>query len=521
MALAIVDGDNVRNQVEVEHRDDREEFEASAGDTVVLGIDPRGNDNGHGGNGNGNGGNGNGYGGNGNGDGRGDRPVAHECTYQDFMKFQPLNFKGTEGVGGLIRWCEKMETVFHISNCPERYQNNDMATYTQRFYELTMMCTKMVPEEEDQVEKVIGCLPNNIQGNLIAAEPTRLQDAVRIANNLMDKKLKVYMVKNTKNKRIFNTNHKDNRRQQPPFKQLNTRGQNVARAYTAGKNKKKVYGERDSMSDVAVTTQETLGPNQRVVTCFKCGAQGHYRKECPKVKNQNHGNKPRVLDARGKAYVLGGGDVNLGPNTATGDKYDKGKKSMLSIILCVKAQKYMEKGCQLFLAQVTMKENKDKLKEKRLEDVPIVRNFPEVFPKDLPGLPPIRQVEFQIDLVLGKGFIRPSSSPWGASVLFIKKKDGSLRMCIGYRELNKLTVKNRYPLLRVDDLFDQLQGSSLYSKIDLRSSYHQLRVRDEDIPNTVFRTSYGHHEFQVTPFGLTNAPAVFIDLIKGMQAFVG
>ncbi|GJU85404.1 putative reverse transcriptase domain-containing protein [Tanacetum coccineum] len=150
--------------------------------------------------------------------------------------------------------------------------------------------------------------------------------------------------------------------------------------------------------------------------------------------------------------------------------------------------------------------------------------FPEAFPEDFLGLPPTRQVEFQIDLVPGaapvvrapyrlapaemkelseqlqelsdKGFIRPSSSPWGAPVLFVKKKDGSFRMCIDYRELNKLTVKNRYPLPRIDDLFDQLQGSSVYSKIDLRSDYHQLRVREEDIPKTAFRTRYGHYEFQ-------------------------
>ncbi|GKF93836.1 putative reverse transcriptase domain-containing protein, partial [Tanacetum coccineum] len=136
--------------------------------------------------------------------------------------------------------------------------------------------------------------------------------------------------------------------------------------------------------------------------------------------------------------------------------------------------------------------------------------------EDLPGLPPTRQVEFQIDLVPGaapvarapyqltelsdKGFIRPSSSPWGAPVLFVNKKDGSFRMCIDYRELNKLMVKNRYPLPRIDDLFDQLQGSSVYSKIDLRSGYHQLRVREEDILKTAFRTRYGHYEFQVMPF---------------------
>ncbi|GJS34291.1 putative reverse transcriptase domain-containing protein [Tanacetum coccineum] len=628
-----------------------------------------GNDNG---NGNGNGNNG---GDNGNGNenhnvtGRGDRLVARECTYQDFMKCQPTSFKGTEGVVGLIRWIKKMETVFHISNCPEKYQvkyatctlldsvltwwnshkrtirtdaayalswrelmklmtevycprneiqkmetelwnlsvkNNDIANYTQRFQELTMMYTKMVPEEEDRVEKFIGGLPNNIQGNVIATEPTRLQDAVRIANNLMDQKLKGYATRNAENKRRLDNNYGKNHGQQPPHKRQNTGGQNVARAYVAGNNEEREY-------DLASLQQ---------------------------IKNQNRGNKARVPDARGRAYALGGGDVNPGSNTVTGtfllndhhaymlfdsgadrsfvsntfsallditpyaldvsyaieladgrtsetntvlmgctlgllghpfnidlmpielgsfdviigmdwlaknhavivcdekivripygneilivqgDKGAKEKKSKLSIISCEKAQKYIEKGCQLFLAQVTVKENKDKSEEKRLEDVPTVRDFPEVFPEDLPGLPPTRQVEFQIDLVPGaapvarapyrlapsemeelstqlqelsdKGFIRPSSSPWGAPVLFVKKKDGSFRMCIDYRELNKLTVKNRYPLPRIDDLFDQLQGSSVYSKIDLRSGYHQLRVRDEDIPKTAFRTRYGHYEF--------------------------
>ncbi|GJV68114.1 putative reverse transcriptase domain-containing protein [Tanacetum coccineum] len=212
--------------------------------------------------------------------------------------------------------------------------------------------------------------------------------------------------------------------------------------------------------------------------------------------------------------------------------------SRLKVISCIKARKYIERGSQLFLAQVTEKEPS----KKQLQDVPVIRNFPEVFPDDLPGLPPSRQVEFRIELVPGaapvarapyrlapselkelsdqlkelleKGFIRPSSSPWGAPVLFVKKKDGSFRMCIDYRELNKLTVKNRYPLPRIDDLFDQLQGSSIYSKIDLRSGYHQLRIREEDIPITAFRTRYGHYEFQVMPFGLTNAPAVFMDLMN-------
>ena len=126
----------------------------------------------------------------------------------------------------------------------------------------------------------------------------------------------------------------------------------------------------------------------------------------------------------------------------------------------------------------------------------------------------MQELSTQLQELLDKGFIRPSFSPWGAPVLFVKKKDGSFRMCIDYRELNKLTIKNRYPLPRIDDLFDQLQGSSYYSKIDLRSGYHQLRIQEESIPKTAFRTRYGHYEFLVMPFGLTNAPAVFIDLMN-------
>ncbi|GJT43889.1 putative nucleotidyltransferase, ribonuclease H [Tanacetum coccineum] len=180
--------------------------------------------------------------------------------------------------------------------------------------------------------------------------------------------------------------------------------------------------------------------------------------------------------------------------------------------------------------------------DKKQEEIVVVRDFPEVFPDDLSGLPPIWEIEFRIELVpratsvakspyrlapseleelsgqlkelQDKGFIRPSSSPWGAPILFIKKKDGSFRMCIDYRELNKLTIKNRYPLPRIDDLFDQLQGSQFFLKIDLRSGYHQLRVHEDDIPKTAFRTRYGHFEFIVMPFGLTNAPAIFIDLMN-------
>nr|GEU95973.1 hypothetical protein [Tanacetum cinerariifolium] len=191
-----------------------------------------------------------------------------------------------------------------------------------------------------------------------------------------------------------------------------------------------------------------------------------------------------------------------------GDGRNNGHESRLNVILCTK--KYLLKGCPIFLAHVTMKGAEDESKKKRLEDVPIVQDFPKVFPEDLLD---------QIKELADKGFIRTSSSPWGAPILFVKKKDGSLWMCIDYRELYKLPVKNRYPLPRIDDLFDQLQGSSVYSKINLRSGYHQLRVWEEDISKTAFRTRYGHYKFQVMPFGLTNAPAVFMDRMNREQLY--
>ncbi|GJZ15244.1 putative reverse transcriptase domain-containing protein [Tanacetum coccineum] len=188
---------------------------------------------------------------------------------------------------------------------------------------------------------------------------------------------------------------------------------------------------------------------------------------------------------------------------------DKGV-SRLKVVSCIKARKYIERGCHLFLAHVTESNSK----EKRMEDVPVSRNFPEVFPEELPGLPPPRQVEFRIDLVPRAAPVARAPYRLAPSEMKELSKDGSFRTCIDYRELNKLTVKNRYPLPRIGDLFDQLQGSSVYSKIDLRSGYHQLRIKEEDIPITAFRTRYSHFEFQVMPFGLTNAPVVFKDLMN-------
>ncbi|GJX20316.1 reverse transcriptase [Tanacetum coccineum] len=239
-----------------------------------------------------------------------------------------------------------------------------------------------------------------------------------------------------------------------------------------------------------------------------------------------------TIDCYSKRVIFG--DLNNPEFIYHGSRLGK----PLKIISALKARTLISHGCEGFLASI-----KDtSLDGPRLESHPVVRNFPDVFPDELPGLPPEREVDFTIDLIPGaqpiskapyrmapvelkelkdqlqelleRGFIRPSVSPWGAPVLFVKKKDGSMRLCIDYRELNRITVRNRYPLPRIDDLFDQLQGAKFFSKIDLRSGYHQLRVKEQDISKTAFRTRYGHYEFLVMPFGLTNAPAVFMDLMN-------
>jgi len=211
----------------------------------------------------------------------------------------------------------------------------------------------------------------------------------------------------------------------------------------------------------------------------------------------------------------------------------------LRFISSVQLKRSLRKGCQMF-AVTSLNEGDDS----SLEIYPVLSEFPDVFPKELPGLPPKREIDFSIELkpgtepiskapyrmttpelrelqvqlqeLLDLGMIRPSISPWGAPVIFVKKKDGSLRLCIDYRQLNQVTIRNQYPLPRIDDLFDQMKGATVFSKIDLRSGYHQLRVKDEDIPKTAFRTRFGHYEFVVVPFGLTNAPGVFMSLMNSV-----
>ncbi|BBN68081.1 transposable element gene, partial [Prunus dulcis] len=160
---------------------------------------------------------------------------------------------------------------------------------------------------------------------------------------------------------------------------------------------------------------------------------------------------------------------------------------------------------------------RSKIRGLKLEDIPVVREFLDVFPEDLPGLPPHREIEFTIELFQERTLYLKHHTEWHQQMLFVKKNDGTMRLCIDYRQLNKVMVRNRYPLPRIDDLFDQLKGAKVFSKIDLRSGYHQLRIKEEDVPKTTFRTRYGHYEFLVMPFGLTNAPASFMNLMNRSQ----
>ncbi|GJV90280.1 putative reverse transcriptase domain-containing protein [Tanacetum coccineum] len=540
----------------------------------------RGNKNGGNG-GNRNGGNrGNEENGNGNRNGNhgmnygGFMPVAQECTFQDFLKCNPHNFSGTEGIVRLTRWFEKMETVFNISNCPPKYQAMNwvglMKLMTEVYCprnEIQKMETELWNltngplHEEDKLKRFIGGLPNNIQGNVIATNPARLQNAIHIANQLMDKKLQGYAARSAENKRRMESNPRDNHKQQPPFKRPNISGQNVARAYAARNNERKGYvgplpyynkyrlhheglctvrcgnckkvGHLTKECRAAVTpnTQRAAVGNQPSVICYECRRPGHFRKDCPKLRSQNRGNQTRNRvgnktgnqtggnEATAKAYVIGRGGTNPDSNVVMGtfllnncyasmlfdlDADRSFVSNTFSALLDVAPTTLdishpfdidlmpVELGSfdviigmdWLAKYHVLIICNDKVVRIPYGDEVLIIQGDNYDGGNDLPGLPPVRQVEFQINLVpraarvarslyrlapaemqelftqlqelSDRGFIRPSSSPWGASVLFVKKKDCSFRMCIDYRELNKLTVKNRYPLPRIDDLFDQL-----------------------------------------------------------------
>nr|GEW63127.1 putative reverse transcriptase domain-containing protein [Tanacetum cinerariifolium] len=453
--------------------------------------------------GNGNGGNGNG-GTNGNGNGneggnghnfKGLMHVARECTYQDFLKCQPLSFNGTEGVVGLTRWFEKMETVFHISSCPEKYQaayamswsdlmmlmievhypkneiqkietelwnlvmkGNDLTAYTRIFQEMMLLCTIMVLNEEDKFERFMRGLPDNIQGNVIAAEPTKLQDKIRIANNLMDQKLK-----------------------------------------------------RDCKVVVTPNAQRAPVGNQSSIVCYECGRPRHFRKDCPKLRNQNRGNQTgnktrnqtEGNEATSRAYAIGGGGANPNSNVVTGT----------FLLNNCYASMLFDSGADMSFMSFTF--------SALLDVAPFTLDTSYAIEFTDGRISKTNVVLRDCTLgILGHSF----------DINLMPVELGSFDVIIGMNWLEKYHVLivcdekvvhipygDKVLIIRGDDCDGG--RSRVYSKIDLRSGYHQLRVREEDIPETTFRTRYGYYEFQVMPFILTNAPTIFMDLMN--QAEVG
>ncbi|GJZ67666.1 putative reverse transcriptase domain-containing protein, partial [Tanacetum coccineum] len=442
----------------------------------------------------------------------------------------------------------------------------------------------MFLEESDKIERYVGGLPDMIYKSVVASKPKTMQEATKIATELMDKRIRTFAEHQRENKR----KQDNNQQQQPQNKRLNT-----GRAYAAGTGEKKLYGgsKPNALSEI-ITMMVRVLPNatSQKPICYECGTQGHFKRECPKLKNNNNrGNPAGNVNALAKVYAVGHAGINPDSNIMTNTFLLNNR--YVSFLFDTGADRsfvYTAFSSQIDITPTTLDHYYDvELADERIIGLNIILrgytlnilNHPfniDLMPIELgsfdaiigmdwlvkyqaiivcaekiiripwgnetlivhgdKSLPLTRQVEFQIDLILGaapvarapyrlapsemkelseqlkqlfkKGFIRPSSSPWGALILFVKKNDGSFRMCIDYQKLNKLIVKNRYPLPRINDLFDQLQGSNVYSKINVRSGYHQLRVRKEDIPKMAFQTRYGHYEFQVMPFGLTNAPAI-------------
>nr|GEV76159.1 putative reverse transcriptase domain-containing protein [Tanacetum cinerariifolium] len=522
--------------------------------------------------------------------------TTHECTYSDLLKCQPLNFTGTKGFDGLTQWFEKMESVFRISNYIVACQIK-FATCTL-LGKLALTCGRMFPEESDEVKKYVHGLPDILQGNVMVSKSKTMQEAIEFATELMDQKICTFADRQAKNKRKLDDKTKNNQTQKQPYKK-----QNVTRAVCTKVQQLQESYCRSPAANANANNQRNSRAIQRVITCFECGVQGHYKKACPKLKNNNRGNRARNDGATAKAYALGNAGKTPNSNVVTGmflinynyasilfdtgadrsfvstafsslieiipttidhdydveladekiirvntiirgctlnflnhpfnidlmpveivsfdviigmdwlsmyhavivcdekivripfgneilivhdDESNNGHESLLNIISCTKTQKYLLKGCHIFLAHVTTKKAKDKSEDKRLEDVLVIRDFPKVILEDLQGIPPTRQVEFQIYLIpsvalvarapyrlapfeikelsdqlqklFDKSFIRPSSLPWGVLILFVKKKDGLFQMCTDYRELNKLTMKNRYPLPRIDDYSINFKG---------------------------------------------------------------
>nr|GEV56708.1 hypothetical protein [Tanacetum cinerariifolium] len=471
------------------------------------------------------------YGDNNNDSGTGKKrqmTTLRDCFYTDFLKCQPMSFQGTEGFVGLTR-CALTWWNSHI-----RAVGQDVA-YSMPWAALKRIITnKIFPKELAKVERYIDGLPDMIHGSVKASKPQLMQEAIEFATAMMDKNMLTHAECQAEN--------------------------NVARAYTAGKGVRKPYGGTKALCPKCNYHHD--GPC--VPKCTNCNKIGHLARDCkgrPASNNNNQNNnnnnnqKAQGATTRGnragngnvvaRAYDAGTAGTNPNSNVVMDHGYDvelvDGRIIWLNTLIRGCTLNFLNHPFNIDLMPVEMgscdviigmdwlvKYHAVIVCDEKLVCVPF---GDEILIFHVPGATPVARAPYrlapsemkelldQLKEFADKGFIRRSSSPWGASVLFVKKKDGSFRMCIDYRELNKLTVKNRYPLPRIDDLFNQLQGSSVYSKIDLILGYHQISVREEDIPKNVFKTRYGDYEFQVMSFGLTNAPAVFMDLMNREQLY--
>ncbi|GJR92872.1 putative reverse transcriptase domain-containing protein [Tanacetum coccineum] len=462
------------------------------------------------------------------------------CSYKEFLACNPKEYDGKGGVVVLTRWIEgKMEFMMIQEFCPSHEMqkletelwNHAMvgaghAAYTDRFHELARLVPHLVTPESRMIERYVYGLALQIREMVAATEPKTIQKADKNGRD-------------------------DNKR---------TRTGN---AFATTVNP--VGRENTGTWPKCTTCNSYHAPGGPCRTCFNCNRPGHLAKDCRGVSRNVNPVNGRNLTVRAVRvhrghcicykfeieYMLVG--------SCRDDKVIKGcKLEIKGHVFAHRFEPFFLDGVfdviirvwtgfgliirteiNLFMRSVRIPLQM----RKNQEEIVVVRDFPEVFPDDLSGLPPIQEIKFRIELTPGatpvakspyrlapseleelsgqlkelqdKGFIRPSSSPWGAPVLFVKKKDGSFRMCIDYRELNKLTIKNRYPLPRIDDLFDQLQGSQFFSKIDLRSGYHQLRVHEDDILMGMSLKSVRHFKVHSNALlVLTNAPAVFMDLMN-------